>query len=985
MKLAPLFFAAMMAALTFVSHSVTTANDLPRGVADWNSELGNQRARILVGATSDAVRVHIPWRRRDAWPERKGLIVVSATDGKPIKNVYPININRESGDIVFQPQSGPGEYIVYYMPFHTAGSPYFPVVTYPPSKNEADASWLERIGVKTGTWETLPEAGAIEIQARREWNRSDPMEVIATAEETDRLRKGHLVSPFLVFPEDRSHPIRMTQDLPLSWIERGPSDAFSAEARRGEFLSFQLGIWAPNKSLKNVVVSFGVMAGSQRNLIPASAFRCFNQGGVDWLGRRFTKKISIPKGEVAPIWLGVQIPKNLKPGHYNGLMVVDARGVAVRQIRFNLLVKPEVAEDGGDKNPFDMTRLRWLDSTIGLDDEVVAPYTPVKATKQTMTCLGREVKFGPTGFPASLASNGNEILSRPISLKVDLDGKSVTWKSSTPITSTRPAAITTSVVNKSGPMTMTCQSKMEADGYINYRVSLSSKSRVSLSDVRLEIPYCSEVAKFLMGMGRKGGVRPSEWKWDWNKGYANNMVWIGSVDAGLQCKLKDVTDSWDLFQLSHIPDAWSNRGKGGCLISDRRDGTVLLKAFSGARELTAGQTLNFNFGLLITPVKPLDSAHWSQRYDHEFIAPEKAKANGATVINVHQGNELNPNINYPFLTVDKMSAYVKKAHSLGLKVKIYYTVRELSNRVAEIWPLRSLGHEIFTDGVGGGDSWLQEHLVSHYKPAWHTPLSDGSIDAAITTTGLSRWHNYYLEGLGWLIKNVGIDGLYLDGIGYDREIMKRVRKVMDRSRAGCLIDFHCGNSFQPEYGMNSCANQFMEHFPYMNSLWFGEGYDYNETPDYWLTEISGIPYGMYGEMLQDHGNPWRGMIYGMTARYYDGADPKPIWDLWDSFGIAKAKMLGYWSPKCPVRTTDPNVLATAYVRGGKTLVSIASWAKSEVSVKLKVDWKAVGLNPARVSLVAPAIKGFQSAAKFTPDSEILVKPGQGWLIVLTAQ
>ena len=32
--------------------------------------------------------------------------------------------------------------------------------------------------------------------------------------------------------------------------------------------------------------------------------------------------------------------------------------------------------------------------------------------------------------------------------------------------------------------------------------------------------------------------------------------------------------------------------------------------------------------------------------------------------------------------------------------------------------------------------------------------------------------------------------LYLDGIGYDREIMKRVRKVMDRARPGCLIDFH---------------------------------------------------------------------------------------------------------------------------------------------------------------------------------------------------
>ena len=58
----------------------------------------------------------------------------------------------------------------------------------------------------------------------------------------------------------------------------------------------------------------------------------------------------------------------------------------------------------------------------------------------------------------------------------------------------------------------------------------------------------------------------------------------------------------------------------------------------------------------------------------------------------------------------------------------------------------------------------------------------------------------------------------------------------------------------------------MEHFPYINSLWFGEGYDYNAPPDYWLVEISGIPFGLYGEMLEGDGNPWRGMVYGMTDR-----------------------------------------------------------------------------------------------------------------------
>ena len=89
----------------------------------------------------------------------------------------------------------------------------------------------------------------------------------------------------------------------------------------------------------------------------------------------------------------------------------------------------------------------------------------------------------------------------------------------------------------------------------------------------------------------------------------------------------------------------------------------------------------------------------------------------------------------------------------------------LSFSYIELWALRSLQHEIFQDGAGGGDPWLQEHLLSGYKAAWHQPLPDDSVDAAIMTTGLSRWHNYYIEGLRWLLENVGVDGLYVDGIG----------------------------------------------------------------------------------------------------------------------------------------------------------------------------------------------------------------------------
>jgi hypothetical protein len=390
----------------------------------------------------------------------------------------------------------------------------------------------------------------------------------------------------------------------------------------------------------------------------------------------------------------------------------------------------------------------------------------------------------------------------------------------------------------------------------------------------------------------------------------------------------------------------------------------------------------------MTPVKPLDPAHWKQRYYQQgypepgAVPIETLVKSGVTIVNIHQGNELNPWINYPFLTMNQLSAYIDEIHSAELKAKIYYTVRELSNHAVELWALRSLDYEVFTDGPGGGGAWLREHLVSNYKPAWHTTLPSGEVDQAITETGLSRWLNYYLEGLAYLLKRAQIDGLYLDGVGYNRQVMKRVRKVLDRNRPGSLIDLHSGNNFTFHDYRVSPANQYMGHFPYINSLWFGEMYNYNESPDYWLVEISGIPFGLFSDMLEGGGNPWRGMVYGMTARCYQDANPTPIWRLWDEFGIQDAEMIGYWAPNCPIRTSRSDILATVYKKRGKVLIAVASWSPQQATCSLSIDWSALNIKPEGAILSAPRIEGFQEKAALPISSEIPFQPGRGWLLIL---
>jgi hypothetical protein len=137
-----------------------------------------------------------------------------------------------------------------------------------------------------------------------------------------------------------------------------------------------------------------------------------------------------------------------------------------------------------------------------------------------------------------------------------------------------------------------------------------------------------------------------------------------------------------------------------------------------------------------------------------------------------------------------------------------------------------------------------------------------------------------------------------------------------------------------------------------------------------------------GEMLEGGGNPWRGMVYGMTNRLPWAGDPRPIWKAWDDFGIADSRMLGYWAPETPVRTGRPDVLATSYVREGRTLLALASWAKDTTRVRLSVNWKALGLDSTTARISAAEVKDFQPAASFAAGDSIPVPPGKGWLLVI---
>ncbi|MBI3130601.1 MAG: hypothetical protein HYZ13_04525 [Acidobacteria bacterium] len=959
----------------------------------WAASLGNHRWAIRAGGAG-LLRVRVPWRRMDADPAAKGLRLLTETGAEV--PILRLKVDAEAADLAFE-APGAGTYHLYPLAHTLAGSANYPKAQYLPREAGPSPEWLARTGLRAGDpgpAQSLPEAQVIGYEARRPEDAFNALDRGATAAEREALLARRR-EPFLAFTADRATPLRQTRVLPEPWAHV-LRPAFHGEARPGEFYVFQIGLWAARRPIVDLKLTFSELVGPAGVKVPAAALRCFNLGGVEVEGRPFTKTLHVDQGRLQALWIGVDLAVELNPGPYVGTVLLRDAADGTQRVTVRLDIAGLPLADHGDAEPWRLSRLRWLDSRLAQGDALVAPYTALQRRGRLLTLLGREVELADSGWPARIRTRfapslmaadapAADLLSAPMAFEVVGKGGvlPLRWE---PLRFGRitEGAASWSARGRAGDLGLTLRGRLEFDGTLEARLQVKALRPTEVADLRLRLALQPTFATHLMGLGHRGGRAPQPFTWRWNRDLNQDALWVGAPHGGLQLTLKDDTyrrplnTNFYLEQPLRLPDAWHNGGKGGVAF----DGSCIT-AFGGARSLAAGQVLRFHVRLMITPFRPVDTeAQWRTRYLHAFRALPEAKATGATVLNLHHATAVNPWINYPFLTPGPLKAYVDGAHAQGQRVKLYYTVRELTTKAPELPALRSLGDEVISPGPGGGSAWLQEHLEPPYLGAWHVPQIE---DAAMVTSGVSRWHNHYVEGLDFLVRNLGVDGLYLDDLAFDRTTMKRLRRVLDQGGRHGLLDLHSANQFNPRDGFASSANLYLEHFPYLDRLWFGEYFDYDADPDQWLIEMSGLPFGLIGEMLEGGGNPWRGMVFGMTSRLpWEKSDPRPLWKEWDRFGMAGTRMSGWWDPACPVKVGHGQVKATAYLQPGRALVALASWAKESVEVVLQLDGKALGLDPARVLLRAHPIEGFQEGRTFRPNEPIPLAPGRGWLLELRA-
>ncbi|MDR1602594.1 MAG: DUF6067 family protein [Tannerella sp.] len=960
---------------------------VPFAVADsaWDVDgLGNHRAVVSVSkAEREAVKVVLPWRRPDLRPETKRIVVTDAASGLEVKDVAILDLSPEKGEIAFRPQTVPGTYYVYYLPYRFRkgwgdaryGKPWN---DYLPPEYAADPAWEQTV---KDSRSLLPEAVPERFETRSRFDFFTSMGLIASEKEVQAL-KANAPGDFRVFPEDRAYPVRLTA-IPARWASKGASGTFEGYALPNEYYTWQIGVWAAKRELKRVHLTFDdLVHSSGKHVIRADGLTCFNQEGVNWDGQPLALEVNVPEGKVQALWCGVQIPEDAAVGKYAGKVTVSAENAAPQTVNVTVHVEKGFLADRGDGELWRHSRLRWLNSTIGMDSLPVAPYGKIRLDGNLIDATGKTVRIDANGLPQSIEVNGCRTLEKPVELAVVTEnGNTVSFRAD----NARPEQTADGLVQWTASsvqegLTFDCNAFMEYDGYLRYRIRLSAGKETKVRDIRLVTAYAPDASEYFMGTGHPGGTRPTDYMWDWKGPW--DSYWTGSHRAGLHVEFRGGAYHGPLINdyKPEPPAAWANGGQGRIRVSGAAGSPATVVASTGSHTLSE-RPLELEFALLITPVKPLNTAkHFSERYFH--ASPEgfdRAAEEGANIANIHHSMSLNPVINYPFIVRDSLTEYIRNQHVAGRKVKLYYTIRELTTWAVEVHALKSLNHEIFVSGVGYGLPWYCEHLIDDYKPAWYTELPGQNTDAALVLNGFSRWINYYLEGLRWMFENYQIDGIYMDDVSFDRDVMKRIRKIIAQYRPDALIDLHSntGYSIGP-------ANQYAGFFPYVDRLWFGESFRYNQMkPDEWLVTFSGIPFGVMSEMLQDGGNRYLGMVYGATARHsYSPYSPAPVWNLWKSFGIEDAQMLGYWDPGCPVKTGHPEVKATAYVRPGKTLISIGNFGTEDHAVRLSFDWNKLGVEPSNAVLHAPAIQHFQEERTFRPDETVHIKSKEGWLLIL---
>ncbi len=614
----------------------------------------------------------------------------------------------------------------------------------------------------------------------------------------------------------------------------------------------------------------------------------------------------------------------------------------------------------------------WHDSREGFSDRVLWPFTPLRTTAtaggRAVSPWGRRYEFVAGAFLSQITSAEAPLLARPMRLLATVDGAEVRWSASPPeVLEAADTAVRLSQKLSAASASADLTTAVEYDGMARIDWGVQCREAATIDRLAVEIPLRRDVARYLYTWPT---ISSRALTGDYT-GKFQPILWLGDEDRGLQWVCES-EQNWSVAQADRAIE-----------IVQQDDEVILrLNLVTAPVKLAPRERLDYTFGLQATPVKPITRDAWDYRivrnpwYGWELDLSDK-QVNGKPALQYYADKGARVMLIWrlwdafayplPIGQEEKFRRLVKECHRYGLKVVPYVGGFLLSEEAPEA-------------------PFFGDEMRVHPSGPFTLRLPGLEPQMGIYACQRGPWQDFLVHGIGRLIDEYDVDGVYLDtttypwpcrnelhGCGYlkpdgqraaaypvfsVRDNLRRIYTAVKQRKPDGIVDVH----------VYDCMNA--AGLAWATSYWNGEqlprrDYKPDALPlDRFRTEFMGGNWGVPADFLYYKLGDYRkscalALLHDIPVRAENLEDlgiQAALWTVRGQFDVKQARWLPYWN-NGEVATVEPEqCYASLWAHPqGRVLAYVSNLSKERTEIRLQLDRKKLGL---KTSIAArDAIRG----------------------------
>lgn len=458
---------------------------------------------------------------------------------------------------------------------------------------------------------------------------------------------------------------------------------------------------------------------------------CINTDITDKFGKKSVQSIAVKKNRIQPLFFTVKAEKLGERQEKCEITINTENEKRSFHLIFN--INTSHVENNGYNDLWRLSRIKWLNSDLYMDESVVKPYVPPVMHDGKIEILGRDIIMGDDGLPVQICSKFSESVEVEEAVQKKLFYKAPEFSingssigAGKRMYSEHNNRIEMLTLIEKDDYSAVVMGMVRYEGCMEYSVKITPKHDFKAKNVSLDL-YISEECSLLMhGLGHRASKAENlSFKWDNQK--QQDSIFIGCVNCGMRLKLKAENYIRPLVNIfyKNLPlktpvETWDNHGRGGITIT-KHNGYTHLSAFTGEFDYKENETREFLFEMHITPLNLIAwiFGHYHYNYVYENngvvnISAPRPDCGGidsspasTRVININENGEIST-----------------KSH--------YYDLGKSKNPENTIWNTKLDGNVLFCDTVYDGTSVYTAVVNDDY-------VNSGAVYRIDANSGEIKW------------------------------------------------------------------------------------------------------------------------------------------------------------------------------------------------------------------------------------------------------